>query len=333
MKKYYSCVLFLLFFTLLVKPSFVNAQKNSPHDSSYYETYPDKITARLYLSQKYVHLNFPGRSGNKLEYEANPKLNLGAGITLKGFSVNVFYGFSFLNTDDEKGKTKGLDVQLHLYPKKWTIDLLAVFPKGFHLEPKGYAMSNANNYYYRPDVRFNLVGLSAYRVPNKERFSYRAAILQTEWQKKSAGSILFGGQAYYGVMKGDSALVPKRVESGFAQAGITDVNFLSIGPGIGYAYTLVIEKHFFITGSVVGNLDINFTTEKSSVKNNKVAINPATVYKAALGYNGSMWNVSANWTGNGIWLQGASFEKDYFWPTGNYRFVIARKFGMTKHSH
>lgn len=335
MKKYNISFRFLVIlgFTLIVNPCLVNAQKDFPHDTSYYETYRDKITARLFLSRKYVHLNFPASgSGDELEYKANAKLNFGAGISLPNFSVNIFYGFGFLNNKDKvKGKTKGLDIQLHLYPRKWAIDVLGVFPKGFHLE-QGIAAPNASSYYYRPDIKTTLIGLSAYRVPNKQKFSYRAAIIQTEWQKKSAGSLLFGGQSYYGVIKGDSALVPKKIQSGYPQAGIHNINFFSIGPGIGYAYTLVIAKHFFITGSLVGNIDFNFTNEEGSSKNNKFALSPAEVFKTAIGYNSSTWNISANWTGNGIWFKGASFSKDYFWPNGNYRFVIARRFSVKKHN-
>jgi Domain of unknown function (DUF4421) len=336
MKKYNIAfrLLIVFGFTLIIKPYSANAQKDFPHDTSYYETYPNKITGRLFLSQKYVHLNFPA-SGNvdDLEYKANAKLNMGIGVTLHSFSVNVFYGFSFLNKKDEaKGKTKGLNVQMHLYPRKWAIDLLAVFPKGFYLDPKGFAAANANSYYYRPDIKLTLMGLSAYRVPNKQKFSYRAAIIQSEWQKKSAGSVLFGGQAYYGTIKGDTAaLVPKKVQSNFPQAGINKINFFSFGPGIGYAYTLVIAKHLFITGSVIGNLDLNFTNEEGISKNNKVGLSPAEVFKAAVGYNSSNWNVSVNWTGNGLWFKGASSSENYFWPTGNYKFVIAKKFTIKKH--
>ncbi len=336
MKKYNISFRFLaiLGFSLILNPCFVNAQKDFPHDTSYYETYRDKITARLFLSRKYVHLNFPASgSGDELEYKANAKLNFGAGISLPNFSVNVFYGFGFLNNKDKvKGKTKGLDIQLHLYPRKWAIDVLGVFPKGFHLE-KGIAAADANSYYYRGDIKTTLIGLSAYRVPNKQKFSYRAAILQTEWQKKSAGSLLFGGQSYYGVIKGDSALVPKKIQSGYPQAfsSIHHINFFSIGPGIGYAYTLVIAKHLFITASLVGNLDFNFTNEEGSSKNNKFALSPAEVFKTAIGYNSSTWDISANWTGNGLWFKGASSSKDYFWPNGNYRFVIARRFSVKKH--
>jgi len=322
----------ILSIILLITPTSTHAQKDIPHDASYYETFPNKITTRIYLSRKYVHLHFkPSGSGNQLEYEANPKLNLGVGVTLHNLSLNIFMGPGFLNKKvDPKGKTTGIDIQLHVYPRKWAIDAYGIFPKGYHLEPKGYAAVNSNSYYYRPDLHLHLLGLSAYRVPNKEKFSYRAAIIQTEWQKKSAGSVLYGGEVYYGTVKADSAFVPKSVQSQFPQAGISTINFFRIGPGAGYAYTLVLAKHFFITGSLIGNLDLSFTTEKATAKTNKFAISPAAVYKAAIGYNSATWNVSANLTGNSLWIKGSSSSKDYYWPSGNYRLVLSRKFDLKK---
>jgi hypothetical protein len=326
---------------LLVTVTFIicslqmTAQKNFQNDTAYYETLRDKTTVRLYLSKKYVHLNFPSEgSADDLEYEANPKLNLGVGVTIKNISINLFNGFSFLNKNsDEKGKTKGFNFQVHLYPRKWAIDVLAIFPKGFHLEPKGYAAVKPGNYYFRPDMKLNLIGVSAYRVPNKEKFSYRAAIVQNEWQKRSAGSLLYGGEAFYGTIQGDSAFVPKKVEAGFDQAGVDKINFLNIGPGIGYAYTLVLAKHFYVTGSLIANLDVSFISEeKAGSKENQVAISPASVYKAGLGYNSSTWNLSANWSGNGLWLNGPSSSKNYFSPTGVYRIVLSRKIDIKKHT-
>jgi Domain of unknown function (DUF4421) len=330
--KFFQPLFALICLTLIANSA--TAQKKIVNDPNYYETFPDKITGRLYLAQKYIHLNFPATNSNTedLEYKANPKMNLGLGVSIGNFSINAFYGFAFLNKKDEaKGETKGLNLQLHLYPHKWAIDLYAEFPKGFHLEPKGFAANSSSSYYYRPDIKESFVGISAYRVPNKEKFSYRAAIVQTEWQKKSAGSLLYGGDVYFGTLKGDSALVPVKVQGGFSQAGIKKINFVSFGPGIGYAYTLVLKKHFFVTGSMVGNLNLNFSKEEASSINNKFSLSPASVFKAAIGYNSSSWNVSANWTGNGVWFKGASSRKDYFWPSGQYRVVLAKKFDHKKH--
>jgi len=312
----------------------VNAQKNKfQNDSTYYETFPDKLNIRVYLSQKYVHLNIPS-GGNiaDLEYKANRKLNLGAGFSYKWITVNLFNGFSFLNTKDEpKGKTTGLGLQIHLFPKKWAIDLTAELPKGFHLEPKGMAGAKADEYYYRADVKSNLYGISAYRVPNKEKFSYRAAISQTEWQKKSAGSFLYGGGIFHGSLQGDSVLIPALLQNQYPETGVKKLTYTTIGPGIGYAHTLVIDQHFFITGSLVVNANVNFVSEEGTTKEKKTSFNGGDVFKAAIGYNSPTWNFSANWLGQGIWIKGPSTNENYFFPSGQVRVVVAHKFDVHKH--
>src|SRR5678816_2617260 len=136
-----------------------------------------------------------------------------------------------------------------------------VATKGYHLEPQGMAGVPTDKYYYREDVKTTFFGISAYQVPNKERFSYRAALLQTEWQKKSAGSIIYGGEIHHGTVQGDSAIVPALFSHTYPQAGINKINILSFGPGAGYAYTLVMAQHFFITGSVVINLSLIHISE------------------------------------------------------------------------
>ena len=93
-----TIVSLLTTFAIFICSLSLNAQKDFQHDTTYYEKFPDKTTVRLYLSKKYVHLNFPSDgSADDLEYRANPKLNLGVGLTIKNISINLFNGFSFLN--------------------------------------------------------------------------------------------------------------------------------------------------------------------------------------------------------------------------------------------
>ncbi len=324
---------FLPILFCIISSSRVNAQKKVVNNPDYYETVPQKITTRIYLNQKFLKFTIPSANGTDIEYKANTKLNLGIGATYHNYSFNIFYGLSALNKDTAKGKTKGLDLQLHLYPRRWAIDLIALFPKGYHLEPKGFAISNPNKYYYRPDEQLKLIGISAYQVPNKEKFSYRAAITQNEWQKKSAGSALYGGTLYYGTAKGDSALVPKSIESGYAQKGINNINFMAIGIGGGGAYTLVMDKHFFITASLVGNLDLTFTSEDGTAgKKRKTSVGPSVVAKGAFGYNSPNWSVSVNGLGTALWTKGDSSPNKYYLPTGAIRLAISKKFNVKQRS-
>jgi len=303
------------------------------HDSTYYEMYRDKLTLRLYTGQKVTHFVIPsGGAAHDVEYRANHKLNVGFGATWHNYSLSAFYGFGFMNKDYKlKGKTKSFDFQFHLYPHKWAIDLYAMNPKGMYLSPKGFAAANSSSYYYRPDVKQTLFGLSAYRVPNKEKFSYRAAIVQNEWQKKSAGSLLFGGEAVYGIVQGDSALIPKAIESGYPQKGISKISYFTIAPGIGYAYTLVMGQHFYIMGSLVGNLDINFATEEiGSSSTKKTSVSPSEVFKAAIGYNSSNWGFNVSATGRSSQIKGSTTNKDYYIPNGAYRVSLTKKIDMHK---
>lgn len=324
MKKIYAvftCLLFLMSYH-------ISAQKADTHDSSYYKTFPNSLTLRFYFSKKYANLYFQPTDGSKnLQYRANTKLNMGIGFTYHNFSLNGALGFGFLNNNqDEKGKTKSLDLQLHLYPTGWTGDLLAVHYKGLYAYPKDYASNTPNVYYYRPDITFNLFGLSAYRVVNSNKFSYRAAMTQNEWQKKSAGSLLYGGGIYYSEFSGDSSIIPSKLAPSFLQAGVTNFHFVTVGPGVGYAFTLVAAQHFFFMGSVIANANINFSTDEAGgAKKNKVSFEPGAVGKAAIGYNGNVWDVSMNWAGNAFLTKEPVASKTNFLSTGNFRLIFAKK--------
>lgn len=335
MRKHCIYIPFAIVFFSIMKPFCSNAQGKIENDTSYYVTYPDKLTVRTYLSQKYAHFTLPAlddKAAQDLEYKSNSKLSMGAGVTYHNFSLNVGYGAGFLNKDNEKGTTKTFDLQLHVYyHNKWVIDALGMFYHGYYLEKDSYT-TNGNNFYTRPDIQLNLIGAAAYRLSNPERFSYHAAMTQNEWQKRSAGTLLYGGEAYYGVIKGDSALVPQQLGKNYPQDGINNINFFRVGPGIGYAYTLVMQKHFFATASLVGNLDFTASAEDGINGNNKkITLNPGLIYKAAIGYNSDSWGISATWAGNAAWLSSDLNSEKYFLPTGNYRIILAKKINIKKH--
>lgn len=315
-------------------PSFANAQKPPDHDTTYYATYPRTIVGRFYFSKKYASFILPAaNNGQNLEYKANTLLTMGIGATYNNLTLNLAYGFGFLNNDEDKGKTKSIDLQAHLYPRKWALDILAIKHKGVYLDRESAAAESEDNHYYRPDIQQLFAGFSGYRVLNPQRFSYNAAMNQNEWQKKSAGSLMVGGLVYYGQIKGDTALVPKQVESSFPKtSGINNINVFSVGMGGGYVYTLVIAKHFYITASGIVNLNANFSTiEDMNDKKSKTTIKPSTIYKAAAGYNSDSWDISVNWAANGIWARGNYFSDDFSVNAGNYRLIFSKKIALRKH--
>ena len=304
------------------------SQDKAAADNSYYIVYPDKLILRMYLSSKFAPFTISSSNKQDLNYKTNSKLGLGAGFTYKALTLNLAYGFNFLNPNNGKGNTKGLDLQVHLYPKKWAIEVIGAFLQGYYLDPKDYNGLSLTDYYKRPDFHRNIVGISIYRVANSGRFSYRASFNQKDWQIKSAGSLLYGAETHYGVVRADSALVPSWAGTNYLQAGIDKIIFFNIGPAIGYAYTLVLSHHFFITASAIASANLNISAEyNNGGQSTRVKVLPGGNYKGAFGYNSSSWSVTAALLGNAVYAGSSVSNKEYFLPTGNVNFVIAKKFG------
>lgn len=310
------------------------AQKFIPdHDTTYYKTYRDRLTARAYLSRKYTSLHFNPPSGfSKFVYSPNTTLNLGIGATYHAFTLNIGIGISRFNPDEVRGKTRYLDLQAHYYARKWNFDLLGEFYRGYYLTPKGDAAPPGETYYTRNDLRLNLVGLAAYRCLNEKKFSYQAGLLQNEWQKKSAGSVLVGAEVYYGAVFGDSALAPRVIDSIYVQKDIERLHFFEIGPGVGYAYTLVIRQHFFALASATVNLSLRVASEHSVHMDRsfeKTDFTPNTIFHAGIGYNTDKWNLSALWVSTRLYIHGPYSDYKYSVGTGNYRLIYARRLALS----
>ncbi len=298
------------------------------YDEDYYESYTDHITSRIYFSRKYTSLILRAReSVDDLRYRPNTTLNFGVGATYGWFTLNLAYGFDFLNQGDKaKGTTHYLDLQSHVYTRKMSIDLFGQFYKGFYLSPRGTG-SNDGQYYLRPDIKVRHMGVAAYYILDWKHLSMRAAMLQTEWQKKSAGSLLIGGESYYGYSKADSAMVPHALAGQYSQRGITRFRYFDIGPGIGYAYTFVWKEHFFAMGGVTGSIPLNFQKEwrgKGTVGESKFSISPDLMLRVGIGYSNERMNISMTWVNNTFETKGSAGK--YQIRTGNVRLNAAYRF-------
>ncbi len=295
------------------------------HDSSYFASYTDQITGRFYFSQKYTNLMVEDQAQNlDLEYRPNTTLNMGIGASYKWFTLNLAYGFPFLNKEKEKGDTRYLDLQAHFYGNTSNIDLFGQFYNGFYLYPSGKA-SSVNQYYIRPDIKVREYGGSYQHIFNHKRFSYRASFLQNEWQKKSAGSFLFGAEFFIGKVGADSTVYPAVLTTSEAPK-TTKVFFYELGPNFGYAYTLIIAKHFFLTGSLSFSLDYNVTEYKyESNRSMQSGVTPNSLIRVFTGYNSKKSALSVTFTNSRVSLAATS-KNSVALNTGNFRINYVRRF-------
>lgn len=305
-------------------------KSRSTTDTAYVKAYDQEITGRVFLSKKYTSIKIPGNSKeSSFRYRPNTTINLGVGATYRSFSLNLAYGFPGLNGDGkERGKTRYLDLQAHLYARKIVIDFFGQFYRGYYLSPENY-IAGTQGYYLRPDIRVRMIGGSAYYVFNNQKFSYRAGLIQNEWQSKSAGTFLLGGDVYYGILNSDSLLIPKELASQFPQGTVKRMRFFNIGPGGGYAYTFVYKRNWFATGSLTVNIPIDFVKESNHMEyRNKISVSPNFMVRVALGYNSRRWVYSASLVNSTVTADGSYNEGFYQISTGNYRVTVARRFTL-----
>lgn len=318
----------LLCFFLCLSIQQILAQNSLQYyDSSFVKTYPGLITGRAYLSQKYTLFGVEAPKGSELlQFRPNTTINLGVGATYKSVTLNLAYGFGFLNRDKDKGRTRYLDLQTRVYGVKWRYDIFGQFYSGYFLYPKGLAAANPSTYYRRPDMKVRELGINAYNIINHKKYSYRAGFLQSEWQKKSAGSFLVGGGVSYGWVEADSAFVPTSINSPYRQKDVGGLRYAQFGPGAGYAYTLVVNQNWFVAGSLTGSLDLSVTKESVPDKIlTTVKVNPDFLFSLVAGYNSDVWSVNFSWVASRTSIEGYYREAGYHISTGNYRFNLSRR--------
>ncbi|WP_164851270.1 DUF4421 domain-containing protein [Larkinella soli] len=295
-------------------------------DTAFVRTFPRRLIGRLYLSRKYTSMVITGLGlSAPLRYRPNSSLNMGVGATYGAVTINTAIRVPFLNRDDRRGSTRFIDLQTHVYARKMVLDGILQFYRGFHLNQKGLNPDDPDAFYLRPDLRVQLLGISFRRIFNHQRFSFRSAWMQNEWQKRSAGTWLAGIQLFYGIVRGDSALIPGFYQITQPELAVRRIRFVKVGPGAGYAYTYVYREKYFLTGSATVGLNATLSKDFSaSLSRTDARIRPDLTVRAVAGYNSRFWSVSVGWVNGAMSMRSPEYR--YVVHTGNYRFTVARRF-------
>lgn len=308
-------VLILLLFGL---PVFSQAQTKivlPKTDTAYVKDQPDNLNIRVYLSRKYT--DFVVRNGprdNVYTFEPNSGLNLGLGFTYQKFTLNAAFPVAFLNPDRIKDWPSFLDLQSHIYPRRWIIDLFGQFYRGYRLDESFLASSEED--YLREDIRLMLLGVNANYLFRGERISLSASYNQSSVQTTSGFSPFVGFEMYGGFMKGDSLFLPRSEDVG--ALNFREVNYFQFGPNAGLASSLVFGNGFFFTAVASANLSFGMSNWTNQDEFRRWGVVPTYFLRGYFGYNGDRFSLNANYVWKNLNLV-TNEVFDQAINTGNFR--------------
>lgn len=253
-------------------------------DTLYIRSYSQKLMLSGFFGKDFLSMDID-KNDEFFSYMPNNPVKLGLGISWKNsiLSVSGGYGFGFLR-DKNLGKTKSLDLQYHHYDRKFIFDFFMQRYKGFYMEN-----DNApNEYELYPDLSLQQYGMNAQYIFNNKKFSYKAAFVQNEKQVRSAGSLLVGVGIFLTKMQSEGSLI-------YNEKDYFD-NF-QFGVNAGYAYSWVINKHWFVNGSLTTG--INFGSEKiSTFGKEKLKVYPTVFPRISVGFDQNDWALGISYVNN-----------------------------------
>ena len=251
-------LLFLLFiFIFLIDLLYGQPAVKENCDKAYIKDLSDELSVRLYGVNKFNKFRiYNNDSEHSLCYSPNSNLNLGVGVNYKWIGLGLAFNFPFVNNDDDiYGKTKRFDAQTNIFTRRLAIDVYLQYYQGFYIEnPDSYQndWTEGMPYPQRPDIVTATIGGSCIYAFNYKKYSAKAAFVQTELQKKSAGSFLLGGFFSLFGITGDSSLIPYELKEVYSpDLFFKHVSVTGIGVAFGYSHTFVMWKKLYLSLTLV----------------------------------------------------------------------------------
>jgi len=304
------------------------------NDTAYILDLTNDLTIRTYLANKTTRYVIGDYSFyRKLTYQTNDNYNIGLGFNYKYIGLNLGFKLPFVNEDTKRyGKTKFFDLQSFIYLRKITIDLYCLSHRGYYLASRSMAHTPgpSNIFPQRPDLHVTNIGLNAQYIFNDRKFSLRAAFLQNEFQKRSAGSFMVGAGFHHITVRADSAIVPEEIRrSGyFGTSAFNRSSITSLAVNGGYAHTFVIKTHYFITAALIGGVGVNYSTITTTFKHetdDRLTLHLDAITRLSAGYNSENYFMGAQYI-NFINRNNSPVENSWQeFQTGNLKLTFAMR--------
>ncbi len=336
--KFIFLVLCMLGFSLTVvqitfaQDEHKNKEQTIDDTNIYYDDYSDLLAIRLYTNTKWNGLDIV-KDDHTLKLRPNSPTSLGVGFNYKSYGLGIAIGIPKSSSSNEKYvKTNRLDLQVNAYGRKFGMDGYLQYYKGYYwANPEDFTEWTEENYPKIPEMEVFSFGLNAFYIFNSDRFSYKAAFVRNQVQRKSAGSITAGIFSQMDIAQTDNGFIPAEVSDSLGvNFDLRSFRTAAIGLTVGYLYTWVISEHFFLNVGLTPGFG-NQTIQLEKLDGTKSTKNePAAQLSArgALGYDSRYFY--AGITASTIWRNFTYGEYELDLATEQLRFFIGKRFALTK---
>jgi len=261
----------------------------------------DLLAFRLYTITKTNKLEiFNG--DDRIILKPNGSTNLGVGFNYKSLGLGIAFGFPQSQASNDKYvKTNRFDFQFSVYSKKIGIDGFFQIYRGYYNSNPGDFLEWDKDYFPKvEDLRVLSLGISAFYIFKDERFSYKAAFVRNQIQKRSAGSFTLGVFGFYDESNTDNGFIPEiypdSIKTDFDLKGFKAT---SIGISAGYMHTFVFRFPVFINFALIPGFgykrvtltDLDGQKDTGNQPSGQILGRIALGYEHAIFYAGAMGSI------------------------------------------
>ncbi len=250
----------LTFFSAYSQSVDVLLQPGKPRSSAWFADYTQEVTGRIQLLNRSLVMNVEGRSLKKgFSLEPNTSNSVGISVVHKWLGVSVSVPLPERESlTSKRGNTQALDIQAYGFTRRFLINGYFQRYTGMFIrapKPDEQPLETTELFIKRPDVRMLSTGVLARYVFNSARLSQRAAYVGSEVQLRSAGSLVVVPSINWLSVSADSSLVGDDFfKPGLRKDNLSTGNFLNIGLGTGYMFTLVFLKKCYFSMNLTGGI-------------------------------------------------------------------------------
>lgn len=271
------------FFNLSVVHSQELSSIQFPQNPEYINKLASKWSLRFYGVSKYDQFLFSGKNFAS-SYKPDVKFSTGIGVSYKNLTLDL--ATNFLSTD-RSHRSRNISLLSSVYSVAHLFEITIQLYHRYSTDIYDSSHTKIHSL-FRPDIHTFNLGVNYNYNFNHTKFSFDASSIGTQIQLHSAGTPLAGIYLSYFDIAADSFLIsPVYAQQINTTNNITEANILSGGITAGYAYTLVLPKHFYIMLSATPKLGLHSPEIKTDFyRTTPINMTPGLLIRSAVGFAG-----------------------------------------------